>query len=150
MSGKFHTALESLAALSVAGVNHSYSIETVPERLSRASLPILITLPMLDGGSLRKHSEFEIAAPTGAIGLASYYVTHMLLYAPVGMYRNVAGALPGLADLIDNYAAAIKASSTLGGLLYLPISYFAAPGDVTWAGVIYLGAKFVLRLVVEL
>jgi hypothetical protein len=149
MSGKFRTALDALAALSVTGVTHNYAVNAIPERLTRASLPILLTLPLLDGQGLRKHSEFAIMTPSGAVGVVEYYVTHLLLYAPPGQYRNVAGALPGLTDLIDNYATAIRQNSKLGGALYQPISYYALPGDVTWAGVPYLGVRFVLRLVVE-
>ena len=149
MTGKLHSALDALAALTVTGVKHSYSVNAVPERLGRATLPVLLTLPMLDGGGLRKRDEFEMIAPTGSIAVAVYWITHMLLYAPVGQYRNAASALPGLTDLIDNYALTIRANSRLGSLLYLPISYVCLPGDVTWGGVIYLGARFVLRLIVE-
>ncbi len=149
MSGPLHSALDSLAGLSVPGVTHSYTVSNIPERLGRASLPILLALPLLDGAGLRKRDEFAIASHNGAIGLAAYYVTHMLLYAPVGMNRNVASALPALVDLIDTYASVIKANGKLGGLLYAPISFYTLPGDVTWGGVTYLGARFVLRLVFE-
>ena len=151
MSGtRLHQVLDSLAALTVTGVTHSYAINQIPERIDRAALPILVLLPILDGGGLRKRDEFEIETPTGAMGLASFYITHMLLYAPVGMYRNAASALPGLVDLMDNYTLAIRANSRLGGLLYTPIDFYTIPGAVTWAGVPYLGVHFVLRLVLEI
>lgn len=149
MSGKFHSALDALAALSVPGVNHNYTIGAIPERLTRASLPLLLTLPLLDGEGLRKHSEFAILTPSGAVGVAEYYVTHLLLYVPTGQNRNVASSLPALADLIDSYATTIRQNSTLGGTLYQPLSYYALPGDVTWGGMTYLGVRFVLRMVVE-
>jgi len=150
MAGPLHMALTALGGLSITGVNHNYTMENVPERISRAALPVLLTLPMMDGQGLRKRSEWEIASPNGAIALGQYWVTHLLLYSQTGQYRNVAGTLPGFTDVLDNYGVAIKANATLGGTLYFPISYYALPGDQLWAGVPYLGAKFILRLVLEL
>jgi hypothetical protein len=142
--------LTTLGGIAVTGVNHNYAMESIPERIPRAALPVLLTLPIMDGQGLRKRSEWEIASPNGAVALAQYWVTHMLLYAQTGQYRTVAGLLPGLVDMEDNYATAIKANATLGGTLYYPISYYALPGEQLWAGVPYIGAKFILRLVVEL
>ena len=139
----------AMAALSVAGVTHSYSVDNVPERLTRASLPMLMTMPFLDGGGLRKRDEFEMITPTGSLALVIYYVTHMLLYAPTGQYRNAAAGLVGLTDLMDTYANVIRANSTLGGLLYVPLQYFSLPGDILWGGVPYLGVRFVHRFVME-
>jgi len=147
---RLHQILDALAAVPVTGIAHSYGIASVPERIDRAALPILLVLPILDGSGLRRRDEFEIATPTGAIGLASFYITHMLLYAPVGMYRNAASAFPGLVDLMDAYTLAIRANARLGGLLYAPIDFYTIPGAVTWAGVPYLGVRFVLRLVLEI
>src|SRR5579864_1584964 len=150
MTGALHTALTALAAINVTGVNHNYQMEALPERISRAALPVLLTLPMMDGQGLRKRAEWEIGSPNGSIAIAQYYVTHMLLYSQTGQFRSVAGMLPGLTDIEDNYAAAIKANATLGGTLYYPISFYSLPGEQLWAGVPYIGAKFVLRLVFEL
>jgi len=149
MTGKLHQALDALASVSVTGINHSYDMSTVPERLGRASMPILIALPMMDGGGLRKHSEAQVFTPSGSNIIVEYYITHLLLYATPGMYRNVGSSLPGLVDLIDNYGVAMKANLKLGGLLYVPLTYYVMPGDIEWGGVPYLGARFVHRFVIE-
>ena len=150
MAGKFRLALDALAALAVTGVNHNYGVNAAPERFGRASYPVLVTLPMLDGGGLRKHSEFEILTPTASNAIVEYYVTHLLLYVPVGQYRSAATMMPGLVDIVDNYANAVKANPKLTGSLFVPTLYYVIIGEQTWGGVKHWGCRFVHRLVVEI
>ncbi len=81
-AGKFRSALTALAGLSVPGVNHNYDIDTIPEKISRAALPVLIVAPVLDDTRRRKFGEFQVATPSGSAALVHYLVTHLLLHTP--------------------------------------------------------------------
>jgi hypothetical protein len=82
-AGKFRSALTALAGLAVTGVNHNYDVDAVPEKIARASLPVLIVAPALDDTRRRKFGEFQVATPSGSSALVQYMVTHLLLYAPI-------------------------------------------------------------------
>ncbi|MBC8172186.1 MAG: hypothetical protein H7X77_10955, partial [Anaerolineae bacterium] len=47
MMGAFADALTELAGLTVTGVHTNFAIEDVPDELSRAQLPALLTLPLV-------------------------------------------------------------------------------------------------------
>jgi len=149
MAGKFRTALTALATLSVPGVVHNFDVDSTPERLTRASLPALIVLPFLDALEHRRFSEFNMATPTGSIGLAHYYCTHMLLYAPLGGKKAARSLLPGLTDLLDNYATVMRLNSKLGGALFMPIDYLVIPAPITWASGLYFGARMICHITLE-
>lgn len=141
-AGKFRSALTALAGLTVSGVNHNYDVDAVPEKLSRAALPVLIVAPVLDDTRRRKFGEFQVATPSGSSALVQYLVTHLLLYAPVGSGKGARSSLPGLVDLIDNYAVAIRANPKLNNTLYLPTVYNVFVAPVSYGGITYFGARF--------
>ncbi len=149
MPGKYRAALTALASLSVPGVVHNFDIDSAPERFTRASLPMLIALPFLDELEHRRFSEFAIATPTGSTALVHYYATHMLLYTPVGAAKSLRAVLPGLTDLLDNYATVIRGNSKLNGTLFTPTDYMVMTAPVTWAGGTYFGARLIHHLTVE-
>jgi hypothetical protein len=149
MPGKLRTALTNLAALSVSGVAHNYDVDSVPEKVARAQLPCLILLPVVDEGRTKRFGDFKLATPNAAKGLVVYVVAHVLLYAPVGAGRGARSNLPGLVDLVDNYATAIRANPNLSGALFKPTSYVVSMEGVTWAGIRYFGARFWHTFVVQ-
>ena len=147
--GKFRTALTALSAISVPGVLHNWDVDAVPEKISRAALPALIVAPVLDEPKRRKYGEFQIASPSGSSALAQYLVTHLLLYTPIGAGKGARSALPGLVDLVDNYALAIRGNPKLGGALYLPTSYVVYVAPVNYGGVAYYAVRFWHTFTVE-
>src|SRR5258708_19079794 len=130
-AGKFRSALTALAGLTVTGINHNYDVDQTPDRLGRAALPVVIVGPVRDDARRRKYGEFQVASPSGSSALVQYLVTHLLLYGPVGSGKGTRSSLPGLVDLIDNYANAIRANPKLGGTLFLPTIYsvYVRPAD---------------------
>jgi hypothetical protein len=149
MPGKLRTALTNLAALSVSGVSHNYDVDAMPEQIARGQLPCLIVLPVVDEGRTKRFGDFKLATPNAAKGLVVHVVAHVLLYAPAGVGKGARGNFPGLVDLVDNYATAIRANPNLGGALFKPTSYVVSLEGVTWAGVRYFGARFWHTLVVQ-
>ncbi len=135
-AGKFRSALTALAGLTVTGVSHNYDVDSLPERLGRASLPVLIVAPVLDDTRRRKYGEFQVAS-------------HLLLYAPVGSGKGIRSAMPGLVDLIDNYALAIRANPKLGNTLYVPTVYSVYVAPVNFGGILYYGCRFWHSMTIE-
>jgi hypothetical protein len=80
-AGKYRSALTALAGLSVSGVTTNYDINTAPDKIAAASLPVLIVLPNADSTYRKRFGPFEIETPSGSAALAHYVVTHVLLYA---------------------------------------------------------------------
>jgi hypothetical protein len=148
-AGKFRSALTALASLSVTGVLHNYDVDSVPEKLSRAALPVLVVAPVLDDTRRRKFSEFQLSSPSGSSALVQYVVTHLLLYAPIGSGKGTRSAMPGLVDLIDNYAAAIRANPRLSSTLYQPTVYTVYIAPVNYGGILYYGARFWHNMTIE-
>ncbi len=142
MPGKFRSALTALSQISVPGVNHSYDLDAVPEKLSRASLPALIIAPTLDSTRRRKYGEFGIATPSGSSALVNYLVTHMLLVSPIGAGKGVRSNLPNLVDLVDKYADAIRANPKLNGTLFTPTTYTVYLAPLSYGGCLYFAAQF--------
>lgn len=146
----YRQALSALAALSVPGVRHNFDADAVPDRLARAQLPALLVLPgALRGGALfdRAGGGFDDAAFAGAAAAVTQIVTHLLLAAPELAGR--AGRAQ-TAALIDAYAAALRADSTLGGRLAEPARVRIEPGVYTHGGVRYYGCAFRHSWVMEL
>lgn len=148
-SGPLHTALDALAALSVPGIRTNFALDAIPEKITRAQLPALILVPMLDATRRRKYGEFGIASPSGSQGLASYLITHLLLYKAVGSGLGARSSLPGLVDLVDDYAATLRADSHLGDTLFYPVSYSVFIAPINFAGVEYHAAQFWHTLTIQ-
>ena len=148
-AGKFRSALTALAGLTITGVSHNYDVDSMPERVSRAALPVLIVAPVLDDTRRRKFGEFQVASPSGSSALVQYLVTHLLLYAPVGSGKGVHTALPGLVDLIDNYALAIRANPKLNNTLFVPTVYSVYVAPVNFGGILYYGCRFWHSMTIE-
>lgn len=120
--GAFADALSELAGLTVSGVHTNFALDAVPEELSRAQLPALLTLPLVrqkyrypDRGE-----GFETLAFSDGLRSVTYTVTHLLLVAPVTNGLGLRSALPELVALIDAYFAVLSASVTLNGTLLYP------------------------------
>jgi hypothetical protein len=141
-SGPLHAALDALAALSVPGIRTNFALDAIPEKLTRAQLPALILAPLVDATRRRKYGEFNMATPSGSQALASYLVTHLLLYKPTNTGLGARSALPSLIDLVDAYAAALRTDSHLGGTLFYPVSYSVFIAPVSFAGIEYHAAQF--------
>lgn len=144
----FQSTLTRLAALNVSGVSANYSINTLPETLSRGQLPVLLVLPSeVDYGQQRKlfqerGSGFESLAFSSGARTVTYAVTHLLLVAPVASGAGMRQHLPVLIDLIDAYFAALSADITLGGHLLEPARVDVEPGIFTYGGTDYHGCAF--------
>jgi hypothetical protein len=141
-AGKFRSALTALAGINVTGVLHNFDVDAVPEKISRAALPALIVAPVLDDARRRKYGEFQVASPSGSSAVVQYMVTHLLLYAPVGSGKGAKSNMPGLVDLVDNYASAIRANPRLSNTLYQPTVYTVYVAPVNFGGVLYYGCRF--------
>jgi hypothetical protein len=148
-SGPLHTALDALAALTVPGIRTNFGLNAIPEKITRAQLPALILVPMLDATRRRKYGEFGMAAPSGAQALAHYLITHLLLVKPVGTGLGARSALPGLVDLVDDYGATLRANAHLSGALFYPVSYSVVIAPIHFAGVEYHAAQFWHTLTVQ-
>jgi hypothetical protein len=135
--GVLATALDNLAAVSVAGVT-SYALEETPDVLTRAQLPALVILPELGGES----PGLEPSSFSAGDGRLAIQVAHVLLLEPVSAGLGMRGALPELADAIDTYAAALAGDPTLGGALPTALRCRVRAGVVTYAGTDYHGAIF--------
>lgn len=148
-SGPLHTALDALAALSIPGIRTNFAMDAIPEKITRAQLPALILVPMLDATRRRKYGEFGMAAPAGAQALANYLITHLLLFKPVGTGLGARSSLPGLVDLVDAYAGALRTDAHLGGALFYPVSYSVFIAPIHFAGVEYHAAQFWHTLTIQ-
>jgi hypothetical protein len=135
--GVLATALDNLAAISVAGVT-SYALEDTPDVLTRAQLPALVILPELGGES----PGLEPSSFSAGDGRLAIQVAHVLLLEPVSAGLGMRGALPELADAIDAYAVALADDPTLGGALPVALRFRVRAGVVTYAGTDYHGAIF--------
>ncbi len=142
MSGKFRSALTALSQISVPGVAHNFDLDAIPDKVARAVLPALIVAPTLDATRRRKYGEFQIATPSGATASVNYLVTHLLLYSPIGAGKGVRSSLPGLIDLVDSYANAIRANPKLNGTLFTPTVYSVYIAPISYAGCLYQAAQF--------
>lgn len=138
----YRAALTALAALSVPGVRHNFDADAVPGWLARAQLPALLVLPgALRTGALfdRSGGGFDDTAFAGAAATVTHVVTHLLLAAPL---RAGNAGRARTAALIDAYAAALRADSTLGGLLLEPARVRIEPGVFAHGGADYYGCAF--------
>ncbi|MFN8375461.1 MAG: hypothetical protein U0694_21615 [Anaerolineae bacterium] len=119
----FRTALNNLAALTVASVQHNYDIDEAPDALTRAQLPALLVLPVNipDVRMFKERGDgFQAVAFANGARTITYAVTHLLLVAPATSGSSSRRHLPTLVSLIDSYFAALKADLTLGGALLEP------------------------------
>lgn len=116
--GAFRNALTALAGLTVTGVLHNYDVDTLPpKQVYRAQLPCLLVLPVeIDRRVTREGSEGlgDIVFPNQGKTVI-YAVNHVLLAAETSLEAH--RAVPLLADLVDNYFAALKSNLTLGETL---------------------------------
>jgi hypothetical protein len=141
-AGKFRSALTALAGLTVTGVNANYDINAAPDKIPVASLPVLIVRPAAEEPYRGRFGPFEIETPSGSAALARYVVTHVLLFAAYGRGDSTKDYNPGLVDLVDNYANAIRANPKLGGSLFLPTVYVVYVAPIGYGGTMYYGARF--------
>ncbi len=142
----YATALANLAALSVPGVAHNYAPTAIPDRLSRALLPALLVLPLLEDLDHQRVSTFQLQTPSGSSAAVGYFCTHLLLYTALGSGFGAADWTAGLTALLDSYAAAVRADPRLGGTLAKPSEYIVLPGPLRWGGGRYMGARIQHRL----
>ncbi len=142
--GAFAAALTELAGLTVTGVRHNFAIEDVPDDLSRAQLPALLTLPVLQENRLfaERGAGFETLAFSAGPRTVTYAVTHLLLVAPVPAGQGIRASLPLLVDLIDAYFAALSATVTLNGALLDPPRVRVEPGKFRHGTTEYYGCAF--------
>lgn len=138
-------AFDALAALSVAGIAHSYPLESLPDRPARPQLPALLVLPFdTDGARLfeERSQGFEAVAFSGGAHTVQMVVHHLLLLTPLASAGGWSVALPTLVDQIDAYVQALAADPTLGGALLEPAQVQIEPGPVRYGGQDYLGCTF--------
>ncbi len=141
----FRAALSKLAQLSVTGVRKNYDLAELPDSLSGAQLPALLTLPIeLERDRLfqQREDSLQTAVFSGAAKSVSYRATHLLLVAPVDAGLGMRSHLPRLIDLIDNYSAVIAADITLGNSLSLPARVSIEPGSFRYGDREYYGCAF--------
>ncbi|MFN8372566.1 MAG: hypothetical protein U0694_06780 [Anaerolineae bacterium] len=80
----FRTALNNLAALTVASVQHNYDIDEAPDALTRAQLPALLVLPVNipDVRMFKERGDgFQAVAFANGARTITCAVTHLLLVA---------------------------------------------------------------------
>ena len=143
----FAAALSQLAQLSVTGVTHNYSIETVPDVPQRAQLPALLVLPLMpemqENRMFRETGKgFETVAFSNGLKSITYVVTHLLLIAPVGQSKGLRAHIPLLVSVIDAYFAALCADPVLNDTLMQPARVRVEPGIYTLSGQDYYGCAF--------
>jgi hypothetical protein len=142
----FRTALNRLAALTVAGVAHNYDLDAVPDALHRAQLPALLVLPVerQDDKALfgPRGQGFAALAFSNGARTVTYQVTHLLLVGPEAAGAGQRTHLPQLIDLIDAYFAALGDDVTLGGALLEPARVQVQPGLFAHGGSQYHGCAF--------
>jgi len=143
----FSAALTQLAQLSVAGVTHNYSIDTVPDSPQRAQLPALLVLPLMpevqDSRFSRETGKgFETLAFSSGLKSVTYVVTHLLLIAPVGQSKGLRAHLPLLVSVIDAYFAALCANPLLSTTLLQPARVRVEPGIYVLNGQEFYGCAF--------
>ncbi|HVO43305.1 MAG TPA: hypothetical protein VMT34_11810 [Aggregatilineales bacterium] len=130
-------AIAALAAFgaTVSGVQHSYDLAGVPEKLSREKLPALIVLP-----EVGIEQGYKVLGFLGGSPEVTFDVTHLLLYASADAI-DARKVLPGLLGLLDNYLAALKANPFLGSTsnppVHQPTQVQISVGIVDYAGVKY-------------
>lgn len=141
----FRDALDGLAALDAAGINHNYGPESLPESIPRAVLPVLLVAP-LDGpeaGLFRERGgAYQAEAFSGGPGTMTCVVRHLLLAAPTGAGAGLRSHLPGLIELIDAYIAALAQDPLLGGALLEPPRVRVEPGIIEYGRAAYYGCVF--------
>lgn len=141
----FRAALSRLAQLNVAGTRKNYGIDTLPDSLSSAQLPALLTLPIeLERERLfqQREDSLQTAVFSGAARSVAHRATHLLLVAPVDAGLGMRSHLPQLIELIDKYTAAIAADITLGESLSLPARVSIEPGSFRYGDQEYYGCAF--------
>jgi hypothetical protein len=139
-------ALNSLAGLSVSGVLHNYGIGEAPRRISRAMLPALCVLPMIDELEKQRVSGFEELTVTGSSTVVSYYVTHLLLVCVLGSARDWDVQLTALFQAYHN---AVGSNLLLDDTLFRPLRYQVLPGKVVFNGSNFMGARLIHELQIE-
>lgn len=141
----FRDALTALSALSVTGIARNYDIDALPENPGRASLPLLMVLPIeRDTDSLfqEQGGGFQAVAFSGGGRTVTCRVTHLLLIAPVGQSRGMASHLPDLVTAMDAYFSALATDVDLGGLLLEPARVRVEPGIFPVNGTEFYGCAF--------
>lgn len=142
--GSFATALNKLSALLVTGVKHNYGISAVPDTVSRAQLPALLTLPLVarEGLFPDRGVAFEALAFSDGARTVTYTLTHLLLVAPVTQGKGMRSSLPPLVDLIDAYFAALSDDVMLDGALVHPMRVRVEAGVFEHGETRYYGCAF--------
>jgi len=143
----FSAALSQLAQLSVTGVTHNYSIDTVPDVPQRAQLPALLVLPLIpemqENRMFRDAGKgFETLAFSSGLKSVTYVVTHLLLIAPVGQSKGLRAHVPLLVSVIDAYFTALCANPLLSATLLQPARVRVEPGLYALSGQDYYGCAF--------
>ncbi|MCY3836584.1 MAG: hypothetical protein OXF83_09160 [Anaerolineaceae bacterium] len=144
----FRAALTALAALELPGLRANYDLTELPETLSSAQLPALLTLPgeTPDGALSRplfgnRAAGFEAQAFRGSAATVTLHPWHLLLLAPLGEGLGLRSHLPRLVDLLDAYLEAIAVDLTLGGRLLEPTQLEVEVGVFPYASVAYHGCR---------
>ncbi len=141
----FRAALSRLARLNVTGVRHNYDLDQLPDSLTRAQLPALLTLPIeLERERLfqQRQDSLQTADFSGAAKTVNYRVTHLLLVAADQSVLGIRSCLPQLIELIDNYTAAIAADITLDDTLLAPARLSVEPGVFPYGDRQFYGCAF--------
>lgn len=142
--GAFKDALTELSALAVSGVRNNYPISAVPDEVSRAQLPALLTLPLTPKDRLfpEQGRGFETMAFSSGVKTVTYAVTHLLLAAPLTNANGLKSNLPLLVDLIDSYFAVLGANVLLTDKLLQPPQVRVEPGVFKHSTTEYFGCAF--------
>ncbi|MEL7433599.1 MAG: hypothetical protein AAFN11_06605 [Chloroflexota bacterium] len=141
----FATALANLSALTVSGIAHNYSVDSVPDSLHRAQLPALLVMP-IDAQADQLFAEsghaFEGVAFADGTKQVQYTTTHLLLVAPAPQGRGLRDHLPTLVSAIDAYMSALSADIRLGDALSVPATVRIEPALYTHGKTQYVGCAF--------
>ena len=144
----FRDALAALAQLELSGLRANFAPNELPETISSAQLPALLTLPgETPDGAARQPlfgegaAGLEAPAFRGAAATVILHPWHLLLVAPLGEGLGLRSHLPRVVDLLDGYLAAVAADLTLGGRLLEPTRLGVEIGVFPYAGVAYHGCR---------
>jgi len=141
----FRSALTTLSALSVTGVQNNYDIDALPETLSNPQLPALLVQPIdtQDDRLFKEQGQgLQTVAFSGAGKTVNYTVTHLLIVAPTNNGVGIRSHLPQLITLIDNTMSAIADDPTLSDALIEPTHVTVEPGIFTVGGREFYGCAF--------
>lgn len=124
----------------VSGTIHSYDLDTIPEKLTRATIPALIMVPEV--GSEQGYRPLSFMGNSPEVVMS---VSHLLLY-DFAENRDTRRVLPNLLSQVDNYVTAAKTQKFLDTQAspanQVAVNFTIDIGITNYAGIDFHSATF--------